>query len=293
MELRWQPNFDVSAMHASWAVHSGRHLLDAPLHSELAPAAAELGQLGGLCHVPSSVFWRQLLSLAADEPSNQQLATRLLSRLGPDALSSPSRVSELAAAISRCESIVRRRFPNMIEELALRCGPLQQAWEARGPGLLFLVGEATEVGFITESATVLLVQPVVGGDGMAHITTNRVHIEALLTDADSRLPETLRLAWLLGQLNLDRPVYSEQVHGHALAEVAELALLPAVLAAAENVQLARLDEAAVELALEHWLRIPADRREALANILMAWWETASQSQWPWSTSLAALAKMLQ
>ena len=48
----------------------------------------------------------------------------------------------------------------------------------------------------------------------------------LLTNIEPRLPETLRLAWLLGQLNLDRPIYSDRVHGHALGEVAELALMP-------------------------------------------------------------------
>ncbi|MGN6135540.1 MAG: hypothetical protein ACTHOU_13720 [Aureliella sp.] len=291
MELRWQPNFDVSAMHAAWAFDSGRQLVDDALRAELRPAVAELAQQAGELHVPRSIFWRQLLSLAADVPSNEQLAQRLFQRLRPDALS-PHAVSRLAAAISHCEAIMRRRFPRMLEELALRIGPLRSTWEARGPGLLVLLGEATEPGFIVESATVLPVQPVVGGDGMAHLSTNRVHIELLLTDVDPRLPETLRLAWLLGQLNLDRPSYSEQVHGHALADVAELALLPAILSAAENVQLAQLDQAAVEVALSQWLRTPEEQLGARAQLLLAWWETATESQWPWNTSLAALAQML-
>ena len=291
MELRWQPSFEVSALHAAWAVASGRHLIDSELEQELSPTARELAQLSTHWTTSPTIFWRQLLALAADIPSNQELAERLDKRLQAGAGYKQS-LAQLAANIAQCESIARRRFPRMLDELALRSGPLQLAWEARGPGLLFMLAESTEADFIVESATVLLVQPLVGGDGMAHINTNRVHIEALLTDADSRLPETLRLAWLLGQLNLDRPTYGENVNGYVLAHVAEMALLPAILSAAENVQLAQFDLPTLQLALESWLRVPAPELESLANILLAWWETASQSEWPWSTSLAALPKML-
>jgi hypothetical protein len=205
---------------------------------------------------------------------------------------SPSTVSQMASLIADCKAIMRRRFPHMLEELNVRKGPLQSAWEARGPGLLQTLGSITDPHLIVESATVLLVQPVVGGDGAAHLVSNRVHIEALLTDADSRLPETLRLAWLLGQLNLDLPAYSEHVHGFRLAEVAELALLPAVLTAAEEVQLTSIGQESIELALIEWIRTPQEQLQHLQAILLAWWETATEAKWPWSTSLTALAQML-
>lgn len=291
MELRWQPSFDLSAMHAAWALASGKRLVDPALAEELAPAAAELDRLARLGGLPASVFWRQLLALSADFPSNEQLAERVLSRLQPGT-PSPSSTAELARAIAACEAVMRRRFPRMLEELALRVGPMQGVWEARGPGLLHMLGKVTDPDFIVPSATISLVQPVVGGDGAAHLLTNRVHIEALLTDVDPRLPETLRLAWLLGQLNLDRPVYSENVHGHRLAEVAELALLPAIIHAAEELQVTQLAPQTIELALTLWLRTPEERIAPLAEVLMAWWETASAADWGWDTSLAALSKML-
>ncbi len=131
-----------------------------------------------------------------------------------------------------------------------------------------------------------------GGDGLAHLYNNRVHQEAVLTNVEPRLPEVLRLAWLLGQLNLDRPVYSDRVHGHALGEVAELALMPVVLAAAEEVELTRLNSDTLMLSLAHWTRTPAENRENLAATLMAWWETASEGQWDWNTRLAALSQMI-
>jgi hypothetical protein len=292
MELRWQPNFDLTAVHAAWASTSGKKFIDAALAQELAPAAAELERLARQHGLPSSVFWRQLLALSVDIPSNEQLAQRLLSRLLPGTPSTGS-VAELSRAVAACEAVVRRRFPRALEELGLRVGPLQLAWEARGPGLLYTLGEVTDPDFIVPSATVCLVQPVVGGDGAAHLMTNRVHIEALLTDVDPRLPETLRLAWLLGQLNLDRPVYSENVHGHALAEVAELALLPAVIHAADQVQLARYAPETLELALALWLRLPEERIAPMQEVLAAWWETASTADWDWNTSLTALSRMLE
>lgn len=292
MELRWQPSFDVSALHAAWAVSCGRKLRDEGLQAELAPVVSQLEQTAASWSLPESHFWRQMLALSADHPSNQELAERLFRRLVSSSLS-PATVSLFAGTIANCKAIMRRRFGQMMEELAVRAGPLTLAWEARGPGLLYQLASLTESDFLVESATVLLVQPVVGGDGGAHLNTNRVHIEAVLTDVESALPETLRLAWLLGQLNLDRPLYGERMHGHSLAELAELALLPAVLTAADYVQLATYSSETVRLALTHWLRTPTELLEPLEQVLTAWWETAKESEWPWQTSLVGLSKMVE
>lgn len=292
MELRWQPSFDVSAIHAACAISSGRKLLDEGLESELAPVVAQLEQTAASWNLPRSHFWRQLLALAADHPSNQELAERLFRRLVSSSLS-PATVSLFAGTIASCKAVMRRRFGQMMEELAVRAGPLTLAWEARGPGLLYQLSALTESDFLVESATVLLVQPVVGGDGVAHLNTNRVHIEAMLTDVDAALPETLRLAWLLGQLNLDRPIYGEKIHGHSLGELAELALLPAVLTAADHVQLAAFTSETVQLALANWLRTPAEMLQPLEQVLTAWWETAKESNWPWQTALVGLSKMVE
>ncbi len=292
MELRWQPAFDVSAMHAAWVISQGRRLMDASLASELQPLVSELSKWAQTWQIPEGVFWRQLLALAADMPNNNELAERMLRRLVGGSFSSAS-VTALASPIAGCEAVMRRKFPRLVEELALRVGPLQTAWEARGPGLLGMLRSMTEEDFLVESATVLLVQPVAGGDGLSHLQTNRVHMEAVLTNIDHRLPEVLRLAWLLGQLNLDRPMYSESVHGHALAEVAELALVPATLAPASEVQLAMLDEDTIALALEHWLHMSSPAQTRTASILQAWWETATSTDWGWSTSLVALSEMLK
>ena len=230
--------------------------------------------------------------LAADLPVNAELADRLYCRLAGGTPGATT-ISHVASLIAQCETAFRQTFPNALEQLQLRMGPLQEAWEARGPGLLAMIRRSTADDFLVESAGIVLVQPVVGGDGLAHLYTNRVHIEAVLTNIEPRLPETLRLAWLLGQLNLDRPIYSDRVHGHALGEVAELALMPVVLAAAEEVELTRLSVDTLQLALAQWTRTPSERCQSLSNTLMAWWETAVAGQWDWNTRLAALSQMLK
>lgn len=291
MELRWLPNVDVSALHTAWVLASGRQLIQPQLAESMAAPAEQLQRLVTSWQVPPSVFWRQLLGLAADLPVNSELADRLYRRLvggSPgDAV-----ISQAVQAIAACKNGFRQAFPKALEELQLRVGPLEAAWEARGPGLLAMMQRSTEAEFLVEVAGVVLVQPVVGGDGLAHLYCNRVHIEAVLTNVEPRLPETLRLAWLLGQLNLDRPIYSDRVHGHALGEVAELALMPVLLAAAEEVELTQLNPQTLELALRCWARKPAGECSALCDTLMAWWETADAGQWDWNTRLAALAAML-
>ncbi len=129
-----------------------------------------------------------------------------------------------------------------------------------------------------ESAGIVLVQPVYGGDGLAHIYTNRVHIEAVLTDVDPRFTEVLRLAWLLGQLNLDRPIFSEQVHGHRLGQIAELALIPVLLSAAEQVQLCTMSAESLTLALQMWTMRDLQSSQRLAQVLSAWWETSPKAR---------------
>jgi len=50
-----------------------------------------------------------------------------------------------------------------------------------------------------------------GGAGAAQLRTNSVRLEAVLTHPDPQLPETLRLGWLLSQLNQDLPIYSDTI----------------------------------------------------------------------------------
>ncbi len=149
----------------------------------------------------------------------------------------------------------------------------------------------TEDPLLVESATVTLVAPIVGGHGRAHLLGGRVTFEAVLVNPHSHLPETLRLGWLLSQLNQDLPMFSERIPRERMPLVVGLATLPLVLAAAETVELARLDAETLRSALECWHRppqLPADVIERL----QAWWGTYHGSATSWAVALAALDAML-
>jgi hypothetical protein len=154
----------------------------------------------------------------------------------------------------------------------------------------------TEDPLLVESATVTLVAPIVGGHGRAHLLGNRVTFEAVLVNPHPHLPETLRLGWLLSQLNQDLPMFSERIPRERMPLVVGLATLPLVLAAAETVELARLDAETLRSALECWHlppQLPADSEdEDVIERLQAWWGTYQGSATRWPVALAALDAML-
>ena len=140
-------------------------------------------------------------------------------------------------------------------------------------------------------------QPVAGGGGRAHIHFNTVRIEAILTNPNSQLPEVVRLAWMLSQLNLDLPDYQGTLTRDRTEVVGALALLPVVLSAGEEVELVRNDLATLVAAINGWECLDrADLKEKdlneIANNLLVWWETYQSARPRWSVALAALDRML-
>ena len=121
---------------------------------------------------------------------------------------------------------------------------------------------------------------------------NRVTFEAVLTHPHAELPETLRLAWLLSQLNLDVPVFSEYLPAGRLEQVAPLAMLPVVLAAAEVVELARVDHRSLRMAIECW-HLPTKLPDDVEERLLRWWQTYLESSTRWTVALTALDQMLR
>ena len=105
---------------------------------------------------------------------------------------------------------------------------LREQWEARGPGLLRAVGLRTEESLVADEAQVIVVQPALGGGGQAHLSANAVRIEAVLANPHAELPEVVRLAWLLAQLQLDLPAYSDRIQADRLPHVLSLVVSEAL-----------------------------------------------------------------
>ncbi len=182
-------------------------------------------------------------------------------------------------------------FPKLQEQLELRAGPIRDLWNGYGNGLLAHIGRLTDRDLLVEQAEVILVQPLLGGFGAAHLAQNRIRLEAMLTNPMPELPEVVRLAWLFSQLQLDAPKYSEGVHGRRLNEVAGLAMLPPALAAGQVVELTKIDEPTLALAIEQW-QVPVPSDVDVVSTLFAWWETYLQTRPAWFVALTALDRML-
>ena len=212
-ELRWLVSVSTSAFHAAAAVDGGLQLADARLAQALSQPVADLQRVLTSTSLPAADFWNHVIPLSATIDSNRQLAEVVLHKIVGSVPTSDSRVQLLAAAMTDLERALVRTMPDLLDELELRVKPLREQWEARGPGLLTLVGQQTHPQMIVPNADVILVQPVLGGTGYAHLPYNSVTIEAVLANPHVQLPEVLRLGWMLAQLNQDIPQYGELVHG--------------------------------------------------------------------------------
>lgn len=250
MHLTWKSRRDASCWHAIAARADGRRLLDGELDADVAALIAAAG--GGLDH-----------------------------RTIGDAIASGSEPSE--AAVRRVLGACRQRLAPggeaaFDEELRLRAGPLRGQWDARGPGLLREFGRLTEPAVAAPPATIELVVPVVGGYGCVFGGARVVTFEAVLANPHDALPEVLRLAWLLARLS-PAGCLSEGVSSAA-------ALLPAVLAAGEQLELTTLDTPTLELAAREWLA--AENPLTTAAALMPWWQAYRGSPTPWAAAVAEL-----
>jgi len=282
LELRWLVSSSASALHAATCVFQGLQLVDAELAQKLAQPASTLHQV-----FMSIGNWEHVLPLSAGIESNRELAEVAI-RKARGAAAVDTYRDRLAAAIGEVERIFRNHFPKSVEEVALRGGPMREQWEARGPGLLRNLVDLTEPDLLVERADIVLLQPVVGGLGKAFLSYNTVHIEAVLANPISELPEVVRLAWHLAQLNLDLPRFTERVYKAWL--VSSVAMVPAVLQAAQYVELASFDKANLQRALKMWC--PWMPVEELALTLLDWWNTYQESRPTFSIALQALEKMI-
>jgi len=291
MQLRWKASFSASCLHAAASLSEGLPVIDTSIAAVLQPATDALLRELQACSPATESMLPLLVGLAAECENNRQLIEMAVTRSQGAGAINAATISRLAGCIAGLEAAWLREQPTLVDELVVRGRPLREQWEARGPGLLHAMTKLTFENFIAPSAEVVLVSPLVGGHGRAHLLSNRVTLEAVLTNPNPELPETLRLGWLLAQLNLDVPILSEPVSQYRLPRLASLATLPLVLDAAESVELAKCDEATLAHALACWHLAPPLADET-PRLLLDWWNayTASDTRWP--VAMAALDQML-
>lgn len=292
IELAWNLRPRLAALHLAYcATHHGN--FTSFHHEDSHKRLSLLGGIGLDLAIPDERFWDLIFQLSPDCSTNDDLGHRLCIRSLRSEERSEAVLSRLRSGLREAELAFASEFPNFASEMELRQRPLQQQWEAYGPGLLYQISQFLEGAALVEKAEVCLVPPVSGGMGWAHLRTNRCHLEALLTNVDPEITEVLRLAWLLSQLDFERPLFSDRINAFHLRRVAGLAMLPATLAAAEQLGLCRFSLETISRAVELWrLEMPGNRGRALAEVLIAWWETVRASQADWPLALTGLDRMI-
>lgn len=290
IQLRWKASFSASCLHAAACMFEGLPIADSSIARKLQPKADALVAQLEACGFVAEKTLPELVSLAADYENNRQLIEMAATRIHGSGSLSTSAIALLAGCVSDLEAAWLTEHPELVEQLAVRGRPIREQWEARGPGLLRAIEKLTNDKFIASSAEIVLVSPVVGGHGRAHLRNNRVTFEAILTNPNPELPETLRLAWLLAQLNLDMPMFGEVVPRGRLPQLASLATIPLVFAAADAVDLATLDQPTLEQALRTWHLEPLVADDAPQRLL-DWWLAYANGDSRWSIAMAALDQM--
>ncbi len=271
----------------------GRRLVDPGLAAAVGPPAQRLEAAVVAAGLPPRAFWRRLAESACgcDEP--RRLVASALAETAGGNPALPALVERLVGPLVELDRALRQRLPRLAADLALRRAPLALQWEARGPGLMRGLASVTDGSWRLARADVYLVYPATGGGGAAHPQRNSVRLEAVLTNVSDTIPEVLRLGWLLAQVAAAQtPAPPQDASGRlAHLKLAPLALLPATLAAAEEVELAGCRAETIAAALALWEFAEPPPADA-AGLLHDWWNDYRRRRRPWLAALAELARRL-
>jgi hypothetical protein len=291
MQLTWKPGPLNSALHAAFAVARGRTLVDPEMQAALAEPAEALQQELVAAGLPVAPFRRALAGLATQFDAPRQIVERALVKVQGTGIAGTLLVPKLTAVLTAVAQAFNKSCPDPAETLRLRERPLREQWESRGNGLLRQIALRTDERLLAETATVVLVHPALGGGGDAHLQQNAVTFEAVLTNPMPQLPEVVRLAWLLAQLQCDLPLFADQINAQRLPHVAAFALLPATLQAAANVELGEFSPEQISRAINAW-QLPKMADLDTTAVVSDWWQTYIADRPPWPVALTALDQML-
>lgn len=296
MHLQWISSYSTSALHAAECLcRFSSQIQDENLRDKLGPAAQALGTcLEDLDAQRTPGLWDLLEALGSKINSNSALANQLIAQ-SIQGFVEESLTQRLTGSITDIEAAFKLLFPKYSEQFDYRIRPLQDQWIGYGSGFLAHLRRLTRSDALIAQATVIGVQPILGGAGRAHIEHQTIHIEAVLTNPLPELPEVVRLGWLVSQLSSLGFRSQLPYPPETLRNLIPIAMLAPSLAAAEVLELTRCNESIAELAIENWhIAVPPNRdvSKELIPLLMDWWETCLKTKPDWSVSIKALAHRL-
>ena len=291
-KIRWVSHPELSAAHAAYLVASRVQCNDQKTEQTQIQPVTEVNNRLFASAVDVSQFWQQyLLQILSDVPLERACGVALLSA-GANEMQVDQTTKAIVNRMSDARLAFNHRYPKIAEQLDLRARPLRERWETYGPGLLNQVGkqiwgDSPPEDWWMPNVTALMVQPIRGGDGGCDASSSRLWLEAMLTDVDPRVPEVLRVAWLVTAMAIEN--YTRQTSGDLrLMRPWSLVSVPLVLKAGSEMELFRGDELPICEAMKVW----RFGDEQVAEIVSQWWTLQSDSSAPMPARLQRLDEML-
>ncbi len=269
MDIRWTNNATLTAIYTAARLTTWRPVgnVNPVLESMAGPARlleSEIDSAAG----SADKLWRALLAEAAEcEGLGNGDADAFYARVSSAEVTRSITVD----CLRKCVAAFNECCPNFKCEMQYRELPLRNNWGAEGPGLFRSICKIAGLE-PSASAIVCMVQPVSEGGGVVLGVNDaqRVLFEAVMTNENPLLSETMRLAWLLALASVD-----------SHASIQALAMIPLTLFVGEELGITRLDERTVETALAAWGDGPVSllfsRNERSGQMLWQWWQEHESS----------------
>jgi len=290
--IQWVPHPELSAAHAAYLVATRAKCNDHKTEQLLVQPVTEVNNRLFASAVDVSQFWQQyLLQVMSDVPMERACGIALLSA-GANEMQVDQTTKAIVNRLGDARLAFISRYPKLTEQLDLRARPLRERWETYGPGLLNQVGkqiwgDSPPDEWWMPQITVLTVQPMRGGDGGCDAGSSRLWLEAMLTDVDPRVPEVLRVAWLVTRMAIDH--YARETTGYlSLMLPWSLVSVPLVLNAGKELELVRGDVLPISEAMKLWHFGDVKTAETVSK----WWTEQEGSAAPMPARLKQLDEML-
>ncbi len=287
----------LTVIHAAQVVAVGGSCTDEKLEQSLVPHVAEINNRLLSSSIDVRSFWDELVRTPELSDSVDEACQTALVAAGCSELQVEQTGRGILRQLDDCRLAVNARFPRLSEQLELRSRPLKERWDTVGRGLVKQIAKqiwstTPPTNWWPASVTIRLVQPVRGGDGGMIAGENpsnaAIWIEAMLTDASPRVPEVLRVAWLLTRLAIEHHLIEKQPSPE-MALAWELASVPLVLRAAAEFDITRAESLPIAEAMEVWrLRSPAGTIKRVES----WWREFENDESPLPASLKDLSRSL-
>lgn len=209
MRLRWLPSTTLSWVRMVQHASEDSAWAESTVAVALRPIGIRVSRRVASCSVAVPVFWEslteELVSARRSVPMTPELCEVALLRAGGSQFQSDQVASAVFRELEAARRAVMAQSPRIEDQLRLRYGPLKQAYETYGPGLMQWVGRKIWNGpppadWWPSEISVHAVTPVQQGASGISPTDDACWVEAVLTDVDPRVPEWLRLSYQIVRL---------------------------------------------------------------------------------------------